>query len=399
MSKYTEALNLVESKIKDLRAQTPIKFFDKNKLAEVEINKFYFDGDAVDRIMVVLRATGCEHYEKMGGCSMCSHFNGTNPSEKISDENYINQWNSLLDGSCLEKPIRNFSLNNYPVVCIYNLGSLLNQNEIPIGVVEHIFSSLNTFKDIKKVIIESRAEYVNKEILMAIKKHYYGLVEVGIGVESTDNTIRQLCHHKGLQELESVKKAVNVLHELNYRTLAYVNFKPCFLTEQEAIDDAIKTSIDCFYLGFDAVSIEPTSLQGYSLVNFLSNIGYYRVPWLWSLQKIIKGIYAETQKQKLDIRLGGYFDEEVISGSQGVGFAEKNEIFPHETSANCKNCSSEFINNIKKFNATYDIADLYNIKQCEICYKDWQEVCNIKDRRSISQRIIDMLGNERNKTI
>ena len=52
---------------------TPSKQFDKDRLAEVEINKFYYEGRAVDRIMIVLRASGCEHYGKTGGCSMCSH--------------------------------------------------------------------------------------------------------------------------------------------------------------------------------------------------------------------------------------------------------------------------------------------------------------------------------------
>ena len=388
-----DALNLMGNKIKELRVKTPIKSFDRNKLAEVEINKFFFGGYEVDRIMIVLRAAGCEYYGKTGGCSMCSHYNGTNPNEKIFSHNYINQWNSIIDGSCLEKDVKNFSLNNYPVVCIYNLGSLLNPNEIEIDAVKHIFSSLNSFNNIKKVIIESRAEYVDKKILAVIKESYAGLVEIGIGVESTNDEIRQFCHYKGLPSIEIVKRAVDIVHDYNYKALAYVNFKPCFLTEQEAIEDAIKTSVDCYHLGFDAVSIEPTSLQEYSLVTALSKIGYYRVPWLWSLQNIVKGIYERTNHYMLDIRLGGYFDEEILSGSQGVGFTGRNEIFPNETSSNCQNCSPQFIENIKKFNITYNIDNLFDIENCKICYKSWQDICKVKDSRSIEQRIIDILGN------
>lgn len=392
MKNYLKALTTVENKIKDLRTQVPLKNFDANKIAEVEINKFYFEGKTVDRIMIVLRATGCEHYKKNGGCAMCSHFNGTMPNKLISNDNYINQWNSVLDGSCLETKVKNFSLDNYPVVCIYNLGSLLNENEIKPEVIKYIFSSLDKFKNIKKVIIEARAEHVNKAILKIIKKYYSGLIEVGIGVESTNKEIRQLCHHKGLQKLDTITKAVDILHEFSYKALAYVNFKPCFLTEQEAIDDAIKTSINCYNFGFDAVSIEPTSLQEYSLVSFLNNMGYYRPPWLWSLREVIKGVYENANTKNLDIRLGGYFDEKVLSGSQGEGFTERNEIFPYETSSNCKKCSAKFIENIKKFNATYDIQDLYNIEKCETCYQIWQDVCKIKDNRKISQRIFDILG-------
>jgi len=392
MNKNKKALLLVENKIKELRKEVSIKTFNKNKLAEVEINKFYFQGEIVDRIMIVLRANGCEHYKKTGGCSMCSHFNGTMPNDVVSDKNYINQWNSVVDGTCLEKQSTNFSLNNFPVVCVYNLGSLLNEKEISVKAIKYIFSSLNTFKNIKKVIIESRAEYVNEEVLSLIKNNYDGIVEVGIGVESTNNSIRQLCHHKGLQDLKIVNKAVYILHKYNFKALAYVNFKPCFLTEQESIDDAIKTSIDCFNIGFDAVSIEPTSLQEYSLVNFLKNLGHYRVPWLWSLQKIVIGIYKGKKQKSLDIRLGGYFDEKILSGSQGEGFSGRNEIFPHETSSNCLKCTQEFVKCIKDFNMTYDVNDLCKIKKCDNCYNLWMATCKIKDSRKIHQRIFDILG-------
>lgn len=393
MDNYSESLSLVSNKIMELREITPSRQFDKDKLAEVEINKFYYEGRVIDRIMIVLRSSGCEHYGKTGGCSMCSHFNGTIQDGKITDQNYINQWHSVMDGSCLEVPVSNFSLNNYSVVCLYNLGSLLNPNEVSVNAIKHIFTDLNQFEGIEKVIIESRAEYVDKNILHVIKQCYGGLVEVGIGVESTDDTIRELCHHKGLQDLEVVKRAVDILHEFNYKALAYVNFKPCFLTEQESIDDAIKTSIDCYNMGFDAVSIEPTSLQEYSLVSYLNSMGYYRVPWLWSLQKIVKGVYDGMHVRKMDLRLGGYFDEEVLSGSQGEGFAERNEIFPFETSSNCRKCSGKFVENIKLFNITNDIEVLYDIEKCETCYEQWENACNVEDKRSISQRIFDILGN------
>lgn len=392
MDQYAVALSLVKHKITELRKQVPQKRFNKNKPAEVEVNRFYFEGQIVDRIMVVLRANGCEHYKKSGGCSMCSHYNGTMANEIISTKNYKKQWDSVLDGSCLEKPIGNFDLNNFPIVCIYNLGSLLNQNEITIDAVRYIFSTLNKYKQVQKAIIESRAEYVNRESFVAIQECYDGLLEVGIGVESTDNVIRELCHSKGYERIDVIKKAVNTLHEFNYKALAYINFKPCFLTEQEAIDDAIKTCVDCFSMGFDAVSIEPTSLQEHALTSFLSAIGYYRVPWLWSLPKVVHGIYDRMNRQRLDIRLGGYFDELVLSGSQGEGFAGRNEIFPHETSYNCKECTRGFVKQIKKFNVSYDVADLDSVERCDVCYNLWQDCYNVKDTRSIPQRIIDVLS-------
>ncbi len=387
---------MVETKIKSLRTDTPLKEFDNNKLAEIEINKFFYDGKMIDRIMVVLRANGCEHYKKTGGCSMCSHFNGT-PIHKVTDENYKAQWDSVLDGSAIEVDGFKFNLNDYPVLCLYNLGSLFNENEISLPVIQYIFKSLNDYDNVKKVIVESRAEYVTDKQVKNIKDVYNGIVEVGIGVESTNKTIRELCHHKGIDDLKIVKNSIKVLHKYDYKALAYVNFKPVFLTEKEAVEDAIKTAVDCFKMGFDAVSIEPTSLQDFSLANYLYEMGEYRVPWLWSIKEIVEGIYKELGSNDLDIRIGGYFDEEVLSGSQGVGYEGRNEVFPHMTSSNCPLCTNRYIEGIKEFNATYDIEHLRNIKECPRCYPLWRDIMKISDSRSIRQRIKDIFNKDENE--
>ena len=324
---------------------------------------------------------------------MCAHLNGSPLYEQITDENYKAQWDTVLDGSFVDGDKGKFNLNDYPVVCIYNLGSLTNKDEISFNALEYIFKSLNKFDGVKKVIIESRAEYVTEDVISHISNCYSGLVEVGIGVESTNYMVRQLCHHKDIEDEKIFSDAVSVLHKYGMRALAYVNFKPIFLTEQEAIDDAVKTSVDCLKkYGFDAVSIEPTSLQENSLANFMYELGHYRVPWLWSIKDIVHGIYNEIGNEKLDIRIGGYFDEEVLSGSQGTGFADRNEIFPHMTSSNCSHCTEDFINAIKKFNMTYDVKCLDDVKECSHCYKLWLATKNIKDSRSIPRRIIDTLG-------
>ena len=394
-----EAKEIVENKVKALRNKTPNVKFPHDKLAEIEVNKFYFNGKTVDRIMIVLRANGCEHYKEDGGCSMCSHFNGTDRSANITTEEYIKQWETVIIGSALENNNKNFNLNDYPVVCVYNLGSLLNEKEISSEAVRYIFKSLNTFDGIKKVIIESRAEYVTEDVIKNIKDVYSGIVEVGIGVESTNKIIREICHHKGLEDLKIVRDAIQILHKYNFKALGYINFKPIFLTEKEAIEDAVSTAVDCFKMGFDAVSIEPTSLQDYSLANYLYQLGQYRVPWLWSIREVVDGIYKKSEAKSLDIRLGGYFDEEVLSGSQGIGYEKRNEIFPHMTSVNCDKCSEDFINCIKRFNMTYDINELYKIENCDKCYNIWQGVMNIKDSRNIVQRVRDILRRKCRKAL
>jgi archaeosine synthase beta-subunit len=388
---YDYALGLVESRLAELRADVPRRFFDPAKPAEIEINKFWFDGRTIDRIMVVLRSTGCEHYKDKKGCSMCAHYDGTteNPVKAVE---YMQQWKSVVSGKALERHAGDFDINDYPVLCLYNLGSFLNPNEIPPSAARGMFKSIGSLKGIEKTIIESRAEYVIRESLENIRAVNNGLIEVGMGLESSDFTIRELCHHKNLPELSVFEEAIDLLHEYGFKALAYINLKPVFLTERESVEDAVSTSLYALRHGIDAISIEPTSLQNHSLTDLLSNIGLYRVPWLWSVRQVVEGIYREAPDSRLDIRLGGYFDEEILSGSQGASpGVERNELFPHTTSGNCSKCTPRMVEAIKEFNRTYDPQVLYREPPCDECYPVWEASMAVRDSRSIPQRIIDTL--------
>lgn len=391
---YKKALGLVSRSLKNIRILVPSRKFDHNKVAEVEVNKFIFEGEVVDRIMVVLRATGCTHYKSKHGCSMCAHYDGTT-DRSVTAQEYIAQWNNVVSGESIEEKYRqDFDINKFPILCLYNLGSFLSKKEVPYKAVKEIFSSISKLQGIKKTIIESRAEYVTPEVLSIIRDVHSGTVEVGIGLESSNKTIRELCHHKNMPDLQVFEKSIDTLHKYGFKALAYVNQKPVFLTEKEAIDDAIKTALYAYKVGVDAVSIEPTSLQNHSLTDHLHNLGLYRVPWLWSVTEVVKGIYNKVGNAKIDLRLGGYFDEEVLSGSQGVAAGvDRNEIFPYETSGNCRYCNLRYINAIKEFNKTLDLNVLLEQEECPYCYHVWQDAITIKDSRSITKRIIDTLGN------
>lgn len=391
---FNRAIHLVEEKLKNLRKQVPQRQFNPKKPAEIEINEFWFEGNVVDRIMVVLRSTGCSHYRLKGGCSMCAHYNGTTEIP-VTTNQYVAQWESVVNGTDIkwnkQKP---FNMNDFPILCLYNLGSFLNEKEVPAEAVQKIFKSISKLKGIKKVIIESRAEYVTKKSLENIRLVNEGNIEVGIGLESTNHEIRELCHHKNMPDIGVFYNGIKLLHQYGFKALAYVNQKPAFVTEREAVDDAISTTMVAYNAGIDAVSIEPTSLQEYSLTDYLHNVGQYRTPWLWSIVESVRGIYEKIgKKSTLDLRLGGYFDEEILSGSQGVASGiERNELFPHITSYNCSHCSGRVIDSIKKFNKTCDPNVLYKEKPCEFCYSTWLAAMSAKDSRSIPRRIIDALG-------
>lgn len=395
-AEYDQALNLVGDILGDIRKLVPERAFDPNKVAEIEVNEFYYNGKAVPRVMVVLRSTGCEHYGSNQGCSMCAHFDGTT-AQPVSTESYLKQWESVLNGSAIEEPTQvDFDINSYPIICLYNLGSFLNPKEVPPEAAREIFYSLNGLPNLEKIIIESRAEYVTSDALSNIREVYPRVVEVGIGLESTDSEVRELAHHKNMPDLEVFTDAVQLLHDFEFKALAYVNQKPAFLTEKEGIDDAVATALYAYKVGADSVSIEPTSIQRHSLIDLLSRRGLYRVPWLWSVREVVRGIYDSLgQDAKVDLRLGGYFEEEVLSGSQGVAPGVQNEIFPHTTSGNCSECNPRMIQAIKDFNRTYDPNVLFSQPTCENCHEAWLHDMQTVDTRSLPERIMLTLSSKR----
>ena len=44
---------------------------------------------------------------------MCGHYNGTMADETISETNYKNQWNAVVNGTCFGN--KDFTLNDFPI--------------------------------------------------------------------------------------------------------------------------------------------------------------------------------------------------------------------------------------------------------------------------------------------
>ena len=51
------------------------------------------------------------------------------------------------------------------------------------------------------------------------------------------------------------------------------------------------------------------------------------------------------------------------------------------------------IDNVKFLGQRNDVNELYNIKECNKCYKIWEDVKKIRDSRNIIKRANDILGN------
>ncbi len=175
-----------------------------------------------------------------------------------------------------------------PVVKIFTSGSFFDEREVSPKVREYIIKKVEDL-GVEKLIVESRPEFITEKRLMDFK----GInLEVGIGLETANDFIREYCINKGFG-FKDFERASKLLKSYGFRVKAYLLLKPPFLSEREAIEDVI-TSTEKIKDLVDVVSINPTNVQKDTFVERLWKKGLYRPPWLWSAVEVLKRIEIDA---------------------------------------------------------------------------------------------------------
>jgi radical SAM enzyme (TIGR01210 family) len=344
--------------------------YDFNKVANSSINKGYLNGKPIKRVIFYLRSRGCEWSSKdAGGCFMCGHYFGTAQWESLPKDSFYNQF--------MNEYIK-YDFSDIPMICLYNAGSILNNNEVPRDELYKILNVIKHNENIKCVILESRPEFIDNDILSNVSNVLSDKrVEIGIGLETSNDVIRNYCINKGFT-FSAYLEAVNKIKKYNnIKVLTYLTVKPLFLTVQESIDDVL-SSLNKIQQLTDVVSLEPTSIQKNTLVDYLYNNNFYQIPKGWIIQQIISKIEDQSILIPYELRIGGF------------------EFFPIPdlVISNCNKCNKSL----------YESIDLYNTRQntraildltCE-CYNVFKRNIDIENASigglSIEERIATVLG-------
>lgn len=345
-----------------------------SKVANSSLNIGYLDGEKIDRVIIYLGGKGCEwNCKKNGGCLMCGHYYGTARGEEIPNNSFFEQF---LD------EFNKYNFTDIPVLCIYNAGSILNPNEVPTEELLRILKIVSKNSNIKRIILESRPEFVNEKLLSSISKICDGkIIEIGMGLETTDDYIRKTCINKGFSFIEYLKAVCMIKCYHNLKVLTYITVKPLFLTIQESIDDVCK-SINDIAMYTDIISLEPISLQKNTVVEYLYKLGLYEPPKGWIIKDIIEKLNEYSISNHCDIRIGGF------------------EYYPIPDSVieNCEKCNKQLYEAIDMYNSSKQIDLLMNLN-CD-CYIDYindkrkEETClSIEERakeiiRKVLQKIV-----------
>jgi hypothetical protein len=203
---------------------------------------------------------------------------------------------------------------------------------------------------IKTLFIESRPEFVTGEkISLLVSKLGGKKLKVGLGLECVSDDIRQKCVNKGLLK-KDYEKAVNLLRNNGAEVLTYVFIKPLYVTEQEAILEAIRTATYAFQIGSDEVTLEAALVQRGTKMEEAYRKGNFRPPWLWSVIEVLKATYH--------------------LGTVNVGNF-KDEPPPIAVPYNCEKCSSKIEGLFQQYRESHAVGVFDNI-DCN-CRSSWRE--------------------------
>lgn len=309
----------------------------------IDIREELFEGQNVKRVVLYLPSSGCEWAFWGPGCNMCGHY--LSQVLKIESGDIVNAF---------VKKFKNIDWSRYPVLNLYNNGSFFNENELPVEARDTILSMISKVDDIRSVVIESRPEYITDEKMKHVAQILKGKrIEVAIGLESSNDFIRNLYIGKGIQ-LKEFEDAVNIVNSYGF-SRAYVLLKPPFVNELVAIKDAIDSIAYAFNVGVPTVSLEPATIQEGRLLHYLWTLNEYSPPWLWSIIEVVK---KTAHMGKL---VTGLFQ-----------FHPSPVTVPY----NCPECSDEVLEVLKEYNRTLSVSCFRNLPTCG-CYKEWLSI--IKD--------------------
>ena len=323
------------------------KQYDPNEPTRVWIDKDNTPDGVVTSLTIILNTGGCR-WARAGGCTMCGYVAESVDGGSVDHDTVMNQIDVCLEheATATDEPA--------DLVKIYTSGSFLDEREIS---AESRIAIAETFADRNRIVVESLPDFVDHTKLTPFTD--VGLAtDVAIGVETATDRIRHDCVNKYFDFTDFQDACAEVCRvdtmtseDIDVGAKAYLLLKPPFLTESEAVDDMVESVRRCADTdGCHTVSMNPTNVQRYTMVDELFEKGGYRPPWLWSVTEVLE--------------LTADVDAIVVSDPVGYG----SDRGPH----NCGECDKRVQTAIKDFNRRQN-PSVFRQVECA-CETTWSYV-------------------------
>ncbi len=313
--------------------------YDPREPTRVWIDEDRTPDGVYDSLTIILNTGGCR-WARAGGCTMCGYVAESVEGGTVPHEDLIAQVDAALahEKEHAERPCE--------LVKMYTSGSFLDEREIPAKARAEI---AETFSDRARLVVESLPDFVDSEKLADFTGRDLA-VDVAVGLETATDRVRRDCVNKYFA-FDDFEDACAEAHSVGAGVKAYLLMKPPFLSESEAIADMKESIRRCAEVdGCHTVSMNPTNVQSYTMVEGLYFADGYRPPWLWSV--------CDVLESTVDV------DAIVVSDPVGHG----SDRGPH----NCGECDDTVQTAIKDFDLRQD-PSVFTEVSCP-CERTWEEV-------------------------
>ena len=317
--------------MRELRDEKGSKDYDPREPTRVWLDEDNTPDGVYDSLTIILNTGGCR-WARAGGCTMCGYVAESVEGGSVGHDALMDQIEACLDHESEEADAES------GLVKIYTSGSFLDEREVP---AETRAAIADTFADRERIVVESLPDFVEAERVSDFTD--VGLeTDVAVGLETATDRVRHDCVNKYF-DFADFEDAAAEARSVGAGVKAYLLMKPPFLSESEAVDDMKRSVEKCAAVeGCHTVSMNPTNVQRYTMVDQLHFRGGYRPPWLWSVAEVLE----DTA------------DEDVIVVSDPVG--NGSDRGPH----NCGECDDLVYEAIKDFDLRQD-PSVFEEVSCE----------------------------------
>jgi radical SAM enzyme (TIGR01210 family) len=314
--------------------------------------------DGVYRSLTIILNTGGCRWARAGGCTMCGYVAESVEGGTVAHEDLMTQIDACLDHEAEHIDDADASGagshdDRAGLIKIYTSGSFLDEREVPAKTRRAI---ADTFADRDRIVVESLPDFVDREKIRDFTER--GLqTDVAVGLETATDRVRHDCVNKyfDFADFEDACAEARVVAgddtPGDAGIKAYLLLKPPFLSESESVEDMKRSVRRCAEVeGCHTVSMNPTNVQQFTMVEQLYFQDGYRPPWLWSVVEVLR----ETA------------EEDVIVVSDPVGHGSDRGAH------NCGECDDRVQKAIKDFDLRQD-PSVFEQVSCQ-CERTWEVV-------------------------
>ncbi|MGD2086573.1 MAG: archaeosine biosynthesis radical SAM protein RaSEA [Candidatus Aminicenantes bacterium] len=316
----------------------------KLRPAFLRVSPVNIKGIETNRLMIIARSNGCEYAKTPhGGCTMCGfqrHLQG-----RVTEEQILSQIDFALNET---------DLTGVKEINFFTIGSFYNDAELSPEFRKKSLEKFAQLKNIRRVTVEGRAEYLTVEKLKESKAVLGDkILEYGIGLESSDEYIRNKVVNKGLSN-KAFEEVLYKVKKAGADMFVYLLIKPFGLSEGEAVEDAARSAQYVFNQAkkidlYTRVAFEPVFIVEGTELEQAYLRGEYEILNLWTIVEVIQRTH----------HLGCIF----------IGMSDENLSADRKTYS-CEKCYRNVSAEIENFNKTQDISGLKRLDcQCKRSYE------------------------------